>query len=102
MLQLGKSTHGYIVRNRLAVWGSLLNNCKIYGRIDLAEIAVKKLIKLEPNNGGYGVMLANIYGAIGEWDKARTVWKTLKEQKANKIQGCSWIEIGNQVHHLFC
>ncbi|MFS8030682.1 putative tetratricopeptide-like helical domain superfamily [Helianthus anomalus] len=84
-----------------AVWGSLLNGCKIYGRMDLAEIAVKKLIELEPNNGGYGAMLANIYGAIGEWDKARTVWKTLKEQKANKIPGCSWIEIDNQVHQFY-
>ncbi|KAM0070997.1 putative tetratricopeptide-like helical domain superfamily [Helianthus debilis subsp. tardiflorus] len=116
MLQLGKSTHGYFLRNMLgpnsrianglvdmyrkcgslkearkvfdetpernltswnsminyftlhgqsetviAVWGSLLNSCKIYGRMDLAEIAVKKLIELEPNNGGYGAMLANIY-----------------------------------------
>ncbi|KAJ0680657.1 hypothetical protein HanPI659440_Chr16g0626671 [Helianthus annuus] len=69
--------------------------------MDLAEIAVKKLIELKANNGGYSVMLANIYGAIGEWDKARTVWKTLKEQKANKIPGCSWIEIVNQVHQFY-
>ncbi|KAK1438160.1 hypothetical protein QVD17_03963 [Tagetes erecta] len=84
-----------------AVWGSLLNGCKIHGRMDLAEIAVKKLIEIDPNNGGYGTMLANIYGAIGEWDKARTVRKHLKEQKAHKVPGCSWIEIDNQVHQFY-
>jgi len=84
-----------------AVWGSLLNGCKIYGRMDLAEIAVKKLIEIDPNNGGYGTMLANIYGAIGEWDKARAVRKSLKEKKAHKIPGCSWIEVDNQVHQFY-
>nr|XP_043608672.1 pentatricopeptide repeat-containing protein At1g33350 isoform X2 [Erigeron canadensis] len=84
-----------------AVWGSLLNACKIYGQMDLAEIAVKKLIEIDPNNGGYGTMLANIYGAVGEWDKARGVWRTLKEQKAYKIPGCSWIEMDNQVHQFY-
>ncbi|XP_024994960.1 pentatricopeptide repeat-containing protein At1g33350 [Cynara cardunculus var. scolymus] len=84
-----------------AVWGSLLNGCKIHGRMDLAEIAVKKLIEIDPNNGGYGTMLANIYGALGEWEKARMVWITLKEQKAYKIPGCSWIEIDNQVHQFY-
>ncbi|KAJ9549338.1 hypothetical protein OSB04_021881 [Centaurea solstitialis] len=84
-----------------AVWGSLLNGCKIHGRMDLAEIAVKKLIEIDPNNGGYGTMLANIYGALGEWEKARMVWITLKEQKAYKIPGCSWIEIDSQVHQFY-
>ncbi|XP_071703552.1 pentatricopeptide repeat-containing protein At1g33350 [Rutidosis leptorrhynchoides] len=84
-----------------AVWGSLLNGCKIYGRMDLAEIAVKKLIEIDPNNGGYGTMLANIYGALGEWDKARKIWKTLKDKKAYKIPGCSWVEIDNEVHQFY-
>ncbi|GJS53353.1 pentatricopeptide repeat-containing protein [Tanacetum coccineum] len=35
-----------------AVWGSLLNDCKIHGRMDLAEFAVKKLIEIDPSNGG--------------------------------------------------
>ncbi|KAF2319829.1 hypothetical protein GH714_019465 [Hevea brasiliensis] len=36
------------------VWGSLLNGCKVHGHTDLAEFAVKKLIEIDPKNGGYG------------------------------------------------
>ena len=82
------------------VWGSLLNGCKIHGRIDLAEVAVKELIEMNPNNGGYGAMLANIYVDLGKWDEVRKVRKTLKEQNAHKTPGCSWIEVDNQVHQF--
>ncbi|KAL4354382.1 hypothetical protein GQ457_06G041440 [Hibiscus cannabinus] len=83
------------------VWGSLLNGCKIYGRLDLAEFAVKKLIEIDPNNGGYGSMLANLYGALGKWDEVRQLRKTLKEQNAYKTPGCSWIEVDGRVHQFY-
>ncbi|XP_059633567.1 pentatricopeptide repeat-containing protein At1g33350 [Cornus florida] len=83
------------------VWGSLLNGCKIHGRTDLAEFAAKKLIEMDPNNGGYGIMLANVYGELGNWDEARKTRKMLKEQNAHKIPGCSWIEVDNEVHQFY-
>ncbi|KAK9285454.1 hypothetical protein L1049_024647 [Liquidambar formosana] len=83
------------------VWGSLLNGCKIHGHTDLAEFAVKKLIEIDPNNGGYGIMLANLYGELGKWDEVRKVRKLLKEQNAHKTPGCSWIEVDNQVHQFY-
>ncbi|OMO88685.1 hypothetical protein CCACVL1_08262 [Corchorus capsularis] len=83
------------------VWGSLLNGCKIYGRTDLAEFAVKKLIEIDPDNGGYGIMLANLYGELGKWDEVRKVRMKLKEQNAYKTPGCSWIEVDNQVHQFY-
>ncbi|KAF6138117.1 hypothetical protein GIB67_033531 [Kingdonia uniflora] len=51
------------------VWGSLLNACKLPGRMDLVELAVKNLIETNPNNVVYGIMLANIYGELGKWDQ---------------------------------
>ncbi|KAF5479341.1 hypothetical protein F2P56_000173 [Juglans regia] len=83
------------------VWGSLLNGCKIHGRTDLAEFAVKKLIEIDPNNGGYGIMLANIYGELGRWDEVRKVRKKLQEQSSYKTPGCSWIEVDNQVYQFY-
>lgn len=50
------------------VWGSLLNGCKIHGRTDLAEFGVKRLIDIDPNNGGYRIMLANVYSELRKWD----------------------------------
>ncbi|WCJ29119.1 Pentatricopeptide repeat (PPR) superfamily protein [Euphorbia peplus] len=83
------------------VWGSLLNGCKAYGNTDLAEFAVRKLIEIDPKNGGYGVMLANLYGGLGKWDEVRAVRNKLKEQNAYKIPGCSWIEVDNEVHQFY-
>ncbi|XP_061342663.1 pentatricopeptide repeat-containing protein At1g33350 [Gastrolobium bilobum] len=83
------------------VWGSLLNGCKVYGRTDLAEFAAKKLIEIDPHNGGYAIMLANIYGELGKWDEVRNIWRILKQQKSYKIPGCSWIEVDDQVHQFY-
>ncbi|KAL0297081.1 UNVERIFIED_CONTAM: Pentatricopeptide repeat-containing protein [Sesamum radiatum] len=83
------------------IWGSLLNGCKIHGRMDLAEFAVKKLIYINPNNGGYRAILANLYGEMGKWDEAQKVRKTLSEGDAHKAPGCSWIEVDNQVHNFY-
>ncbi|KAE8022207.1 hypothetical protein FH972_008030 [Carpinus fangiana] len=83
------------------VWGSLLNGCKIHGRSDLAEFTVRKLIEIDPNNGSYGIMLANLHGELGKWDEVRKVRKMLKEQNAYKTPGCSWIEVDNQVYQFY-
>ncbi|KAI4387935.1 hypothetical protein MLD38_000318 [Melastoma candidum] len=83
------------------VWGSLVNGCKIHGHLDLAEFALEKLLELDPNNGGYGAMLANAYGELGKWDDVRRVTKTLKEQDAHKTPGCSWVEVNNRLHQFY-
>ncbi|KAK7309626.1 hypothetical protein RJT34_06511 [Clitoria ternatea] len=59
------------------VWGSLLNGCKVHGRNDLAEFTAKKLVEFDPHNGGYGIMLANIYGELGKWDEVFEAEKDL-------------------------
>lgn len=84
-----------------AIWGSLLNACKKYGHLDLAEVAVKNLVTLNSNNGGYVAMMANLYGEIGNWDEARRARKMIKHQNAYKTPGCSWIEIDNEVHQFY-
>ncbi|KAK9920044.1 hypothetical protein M0R45_028609 [Rubus argutus] len=45
------------------VWGALLSACRTYMKLDLAEVAAKKLIQLEPNNAGHYVLLSNIYAS---------------------------------------
>lgn len=83
------------------IWGSLLNGCKIHKQIGLAEYAVKKLIEIDPYNGGYVAMLANLYGELGKWEEVDMVRKMMKEQNAYKIPGCSWIDVDNQVHQFY-
>ncbi|RAL53354.1 hypothetical protein DM860_007026 [Cuscuta australis] len=83
------------------VWGSLLNGCKIHGQTDLARFALKKLIKIDPNNGGYYAMLANICGGLEKWDEALRLRKIINDQSAHKVPGCSWIEVDGRVHQFY-
>ncbi|KAK1555990.1 hypothetical protein Q3G72_034275 [Acer saccharum] len=100
MLQIGKLIHGYVYRNGL-VPDLFVLNALLDIRADLAEFAVKKLIEIDPNNGGYGIMLANLYGESGKWDEVGKVRKTLKDRNAIKVPGCSWIEIDKQVNMFY-
>ncbi|GFY99993.1 pentatricopeptide repeat (PPR) superfamily protein [Actinidia rufa] len=74
-----------------------LSACGHTGMLQL----VKKLVEIDPKNGGYGAMLANVYVESGKWDEVRKVRKTLKEQNAYKTPGCSWIEVDNRVHQFY-
>ncbi|KAE8666161.1 putative pentatricopeptide repeat-containing protein [Hibiscus syriacus] len=44
-----------------AVWGALLGACKIHRNVEIAELAFEQVIKFEPMNIGYYVLLSNIY-----------------------------------------
>ncbi|EPS69424.1 hypothetical protein M569_05340 [Genlisea aurea] len=80
------------------VWGSMLHGCRIHRATDLGKLAVEKLIELDPNNGGYRAMLANLYGEMGSWESVQRVREAMHEENDDKPAGCSWIEVENRVH----
>lgn len=90
--------HDMPVEADAIVWGSLLGACKVHMNIDLAEVAVKKLIELEPKNSGHYVLLSNIYASKGRWRDVAEVRKKMKARKVSKSPGCSWIEVEKKVH----
>ncbi|GFP89744.1 pentatricopeptide repeat-containing protein at5g44230 [Phtheirospermum japonicum] len=57
-LNLGKSM---TMEPDAGVWGTLLGACLIHANPDVAEIAVKKLFKLEPLNIGNYIFLVDVY-----------------------------------------
>lgn len=80
------------------VWGALLNGCKIHRNVELGELALEKLIELEPNDAGNYVHLSNIYAQAGKWEGAARVRKLMTERGLKKEVACSWIEVKNKVH----
>ncbi|ERN04324.1 pentatricopeptide repeat-containing protein At3g12770 isoform X1 [Amborella trichopoda] len=56
-----------------AVWGALMGACRIYGEVALGEAAAAEAMRLEPGNGGYGVLLSNIYSGVGRWEEAAEI-----------------------------
>ncbi|KAI5060751.1 hypothetical protein GOP47_0025171 [Adiantum capillus-veneris] len=51
------------------VWNVLLGACKISGDVEIAEIATKNILKLDPKNTAACVLLSNIYAAARKGGK---------------------------------
>ncbi|KAG0512489.1 hypothetical protein BDA96_10G018200 [Sorghum bicolor] len=80
------------------IWGALLGACSFHGNLELAEVAVEKLMRLEPQNTANLVILSNIYASHGKWDGVAQVWKLLKEKDHKKSAGYSFIELDGRMH----
>ncbi|KAL7120935.1 hypothetical protein ACP275_02G152400 [Erythranthe tilingii] len=89
------------VEPEINVFGAMLGACKIHKNVDLGEKAADKLFELEPDDGGYHVLLANIYAIASMWDKVAKV-RTLMEKKGiQKTPGCSSVDLKNEVHTFY-
>ncbi|KAL8546711.1 hypothetical protein ACS0TY_006438 [Phlomoides rotata] len=80
------------------VWGSLMGACRNHMNSDMAEVAAKKLLQLEPKNSGPYVLLSNMYASKGKWGDVVKLRKNMKSRKVSKKPGCSWIEVDKKVH----
>ncbi|KAL0401003.1 UNVERIFIED_CONTAM: Pentatricopeptide repeat-containing protein, chloroplastic [Sesamum latifolium] len=80
------------------VWGALLNSCKIHGNVELGELALERLIELQPDDAGNYVILSNIYAQAGKWEGVAKLRKLMTERKLKKSIACSWIEVKSQIH----
>ncbi|ESR40187.1 hypothetical protein CICLE_v10027522mg, partial [Citrus x clementina] len=80
------------------VWGALLNSCKLHGHVKLAELALEKLIELEPHDAGNYVILSNIYARAANWEGVAKLRKLMIDRGIKKSIACSWIEVKNKAH----
>ncbi|PRQ45546.1 putative pentatricopeptide [Rosa chinensis] len=73
-----------------SIWGSLLNSCRLQGKVALAERAAMELFELEPNNPGNYVVLSNVYAK----------WRDVGGGGGGGggQAGCSWLQIGSRIH----
>ncbi|KAJ0972204.1 hypothetical protein J5N97_020163 [Dioscorea zingiberensis] len=82
------------------VWGSLLRACRIYRDTELSEQVTKRLLELDPADGGNYVFLSNIYAASSSWIDVENCRRIMIERGVQKIPGCSSIELNNMVHEF--
>lgn len=86
------------VKPDATVWGGLLGACKTHSRLDLAEVAAKKLFEIEPENAGPYVLLSSINASRSKWGDVAEVRKNMRTKNVSKFPGCSWIEVEKKVH----
>ncbi|KAH6757615.1 hypothetical protein C2S51_038763 [Perilla frutescens var. frutescens] len=83
-----------------AIWGSLLSSCRSYRDLETAVIATEHLLKLEPEDTGNLVLLANIYADLGKWDGVARMRKLIRSKSMKKTPGCSLIEVDSIVQEF--
>ncbi|KAF9606126.1 hypothetical protein IFM89_023179 [Coptis chinensis] len=83
------------------VWGAILGGCKVHKNLEIAEVAVEKLMILEPDNSGYYLLLINLYAEANKWNEIAKVRATMKERGVEKkCPGSSWIELEGNVEEF--
>ncbi|PON77644.1 Tetratricopeptide-like helical domain containing protein [Trema orientale] len=78
--------------------GTLLRAAKIHRNIELGKYTTEKLLELEPHKASNYVLLSNIHAEAGKWNEVERIRVLMSERITEKQPGCSWIELGNQVH----
>lgn len=76
----------------VVVWRILLNACKLYGNVALAEIVTHKLLEVDPCNSGNYVLSSSTYAGIDRWDDVVKMRKLMSESNVQKPFGYSSIE----------
>ncbi|TXG49489.1 hypothetical protein EZV62_025364 [Acer yangbiense] len=83
------------------IWANLLGACRVYKNVELAELALQRLIVLEPKNPANFVMLSNIYGDLGRWKDVARAKVAMRDTGFKKLPGCSLIEVDKTVVEFY-
>ncbi|XP_057976215.1 pentatricopeptide repeat-containing protein At1g11290, chloroplastic [Malania oleifera] len=89
------------IKPGLSIYGAMLGACKIHKNIELGEKAANKLFDLDPDEGGYHVLLANIYAMASMWDKVAKVRSMMEKKGLQKTPGCSLVQLRNEIHTFY-
>lgn len=86
------------VKADAAVWGALLNACRVYGELELGQIAWEELSRAQGTDSDHGVLLSNAYAEVGWWESVAGVRKKLSMAGWSKAPGWSQIKIREFMH----
>ncbi|XP_020581096.1 pentatricopeptide repeat-containing protein At1g15510, chloroplastic [Phalaenopsis equestris] len=86
------------IKPDVAIWGALLNACRIHRNFELGELSAKFIFEQDCTSLGYYMLLCNFYLDVGMWDKVAKVRKVMRERGLMVNPGCSWVEAKGTVH----
>lgn len=91
------------VENKLAkfsaaIFSNILEACIVQGNIGIAELVAEKMVMQKSRLSLPYIVLAQIYGARCKWEKMAGVWRSMENQRAKKVQSCSWLCIKNHIY----
>ncbi|KAL0414473.1 UNVERIFIED_CONTAM: Pentatricopeptide repeat-containing protein [Sesamum radiatum] len=82
------------------LWRSLLGAARVHGNLEIGEVALRKLIELEPETSGNYVLLSNMYACMNRWDDVKRVRQLMKDYGIDKTPGSSLVEVDGSMHEF--
>lgn len=89
---------GMPIKPDSAIWGALLNACRIHGQVELGELAAQQIFKTDNADVRYYNLLCDLYAETGKWDEVTRLRKMMREKGFTVDPGCSWVEVKGKVH----
>ncbi|KDP42037.1 hypothetical protein JCGZ_03100 [Jatropha curcas] len=102
-------------KGRASIWGALLSACRNYGNTKLGEIAISRIIELEPLNSAGYILASSMYAGDALWVDAARMRLLAKERGVRAIAGYSLVDVdskasrfvaGDRSHplagHMYC
>ncbi|GJY64036.1 pentatricopeptide repeat-containing protein [Tanacetum coccineum] len=83
-----------------AVWGAVLNACRMHGNLELGKLATEKLIILDPNDSGIYVLMESLCATRNKWDEVKMVRSMMRGNSVKKTPGRSSIEVEGEFHEF--
>ncbi|KAG8366414.1 hypothetical protein BUALT_Bualt17G0077200 [Buddleja alternifolia] len=76
-----------------AVFGAFLNGCDIHSRFDLGDVAVRKMLELDPDDAGHYVLMSKLNASKGRWGQAGHLRDLMKRRGLKKQLGSSQVDL---------
>lgn len=83
------------------LWQTLLGASKIYGNVEMAEKASRKLVEMGSSHCGDFVLLSNVYAAHKRWNDVGRVREAMKNRDVKKLPGFSYIELNGTIFKFY-
>lgn len=87
-----------------SVWGALLSSCRTHKNVEIAELAVEELLKLEKGNreeeDAALVQLSNVYLDARRSEDACKVRRMIGDAGLRKTPGCSMVELDGRANEF--
>lgn len=79
-------------------WGAVLSACRNYGnsKLGAGEVAVARVLELEPSNSGGYMLGSGMYAASGSWVDAARMRRLVKEREVRVVAGYSLVHVNNK------
>lgn len=85
------------IKPNACVWGALLNSCRIYKNMAVAEETFKSSGLHSEGTGSY-MLLSNIYAECERWEDSAKMRVLTKMKGLKKSPGQSWIEVKKKIY----